>query len=181
MFDIGGVELLIIAVVAIIVVGPKDLPGLLRRVGKMVTKARGMAGEFKSHFDDIADQEEFKEIRQGLESVKDLSPTNQIKKAMSPFEEAGEGIKESFGMEEALPPIASEPKKTAARKTAKKTANKKPAPKSTKAKASPAKKPSPAKKTSSTKKASPAKKVTKKVARKTVAKKSAKAVEKAGA
>jgi len=62
MFDIGGLELLILGVVAIIVVGPKDLPGLLRRVGKMVAKARNMASEFKSHFDDIADQEEFKEI-----------------------------------------------------------------------------------------------------------------------
>jgi sec-independent protein translocase protein TatB len=170
MFDIGGVELLIIAVVAIIVVGPKDLPGLLRRVGKMVTKARGMAGEFKSHFDDIADQEEFKEIRQGLDSVKDLSPTNQIKKAMSPFEEAGEGIKETFGgMDEALPSIAPEPKKTAGKKTAKKSTGKKAAPKSKKAKASSAK----------TKKTP--KKAPKKAAVKTAAKKPSKVVEKAGA
>jgi len=176
MFDIGGVELLIIAVVAIIVVGPKDLPGLLRRVGKMVTKARGMAGEFKSHFDDIADQEDFKEIRQGIESVKGLSPTNQIKNAISPFEEAGEGIKESFGMDEALPPIVPDAKKTAAKKTAKKTTKKKASPKSTKAKASPAKA-----KTSQAKKASPAKKVPKKSSKKTAAKKSTNVVEKAGA
>ncbi len=96
MFDIGGVELLIIAVVAIIVVGPKDLPGMLRRIGKMVAKARGMASEFKSHFDDIADQEELKEFRKGIESVQDLSPANQIKQAMSPFEEAGSTIRDTI-------------------------------------------------------------------------------------
>jgi len=160
MFDIGGLELLILGVVAIIVVGPKDLPGLLRRVGKMVAKARNMAGEFKSHFDDIADQEEFKEIRKGLESVKDMSPTGQIKNALSPFEEAGSSIKDSFGgMDEALPPLDSPTKKK------KKTVKKKTAPKTKKAKASPTK----------------AKKAPKKPAKKAAAKKPAKAAAKANA
>jgi len=169
MFDIGGVELLIIAVVAIIVVGPKDLPGLLRRVGKVVTKARNMAGEFKSHFDEVADQEEFKEIREGLESVKGLSPTNQIKEAMSPFEDAGSSLKESFGgMDEALPPMKTGKKKASkAKKTSKKTTKTKAASKSSKTASSPSK--------------VKAKKAPKKVVRKTPAKKTAKTVEKAGA
>jgi len=155
-------------VVAIIVVGPKDLPALLRRVGKMVAKARNMASEFKTHFDEVADQEEFKEIRKGLESVKDMSPTGQIKNAMSPFEDAGNSIKESFGgMDEALPPIAESKKKT------KKAAKKKATPKTKKASASPAK----AKK--APKKAS--QKAPKKATRKTTAKKSLKVAEKAGA
>ena len=160
MFDIGGLELLILGVVAIIVVGPKDLPGLLRRIGKMVAKARNMAGEFKSHFDDIADQEEFKEIRKGIESVKDMSPTGQIKNALSPFEEAGSSIKESIGgMDEALPSLEPTRKKT------KKATKKKAAPKAKKVKASPAK----------------VKKVVKKPVKKVATKKPAKAAAKAGA
>ncbi len=160
MFDIGGLELLILGVVAIIVVGPKDLPGLLRRIGKMVAKARNMAGEFKGHFDDIADQEEFKEIRKGLESVKDMSPTGQIKNALSPFEEAGSSIKDSIGgMDEALPPLEPPKKKT------KKAPKKKAVAKANKAKASPAK----------------AKKTAKKPAKKSAAKKPAKATAKASA
>jgi len=156
MFDIGGVELLIIGVIAIIVVGPKDLPGLLRRIGRMVAKMRAMAGEFKSHFDDVADQEEFREIRKGLESVKDLSPANQIKEAMSPFEEAGSSIKETIdGAGDTAPAIKPAKKKAApAKKTAKKTAKK---PRQ--------KKPAPAKK----------------APRKTTARKSPKVAEKAGA
>ena len=163
MFDIGGVELLVIAVVAIIVVGPKDLPGLLRRVGKMVAKARNMAGEFKSHFDEVADQEEFKEIRESLESVKDLSPANQIKKAMSPFEDAGSSIKESFdNLDETSPSIAPlEEKAASAKKPARKTARKKPAAKTKKAKASPAKAKKPAGKTAKKAVKKPAAKSTK--------------------
>ncbi len=170
MFDIGGLELLILGVVAIIVVGPKDLPTLLRRIGKMVAKARNMASEFKTHFDDVADQEEFKEIREGLESVKGMSPAGQIKNAMSPFEDAGNSIKESLGgMDEALPPLDTPEKKTKKAKKAKKTTGKKAAPKAKKASASPA-----------TAKKAP-KKAPKKTARKTSAKKPSKVVEKAGA
>jgi len=156
MFDIGGIELLIIGVIAIIVVGPKDLPGLLRRMGRMVAKMRAMAGEFKSHFDDVADQEEFREIRKGLESVKDLSPANQIKEAMSPFEEAGSSIKETIDSAGDSAPASKPAKKKAV--SAKKTA-KKPARKAQRKKTTPAKK-------------SP---------RKTTARKSAKVAEKAGA
>ncbi len=167
MFDIGGLELLILGVVAIIVVGPKDLPGLLRRIGKMVAKARNMAGEFKSHFDDIADQEEFKEIRKGIESVKDMSPTGQIKNALSPFEEAGSSIKDSIGgMDEALPPLEPPKKKT------KKATKTKAAPKARKA-APKAKKAAPKAKASPAKTKKPVKKATTKKPAKTSAKASA--------
>ena len=148
MFDIGGYELLIIGVIAIIVVGPKDLPGLLRRVGKMVSKARGMAGEFKSHFDDVADQEEFREIQKNLESVKNLSPTNQIKEAISPFEQAGSSIKESFDSKDVISPTVAEA--PTEEKPAKKKTTSKPK-KSKTAKAKPKKVAK--KKTSATKKA----------------------------
>lgn len=168
MFDIGGVELLVVAVVAIIVVGPKDLPGMLRRAGRVVAKVRGMASEFKTHFDEVADQEEFKEIRKSLESVKDLSPTNQIKDVLEPFKEAGDSIKETMDNADKTPEqkapataetdtdpttetkTAAKPKKTP-RKAAKKATPKKSAAKKTTAKKTAAKKTTTNKKTATRK------------------------------
>ncbi len=56
MFDLGLTELLVIGVVALIVVGPKDLPVMFRNVGRFVGKAKGMAREFSSAMNDAADE-----------------------------------------------------------------------------------------------------------------------------
>lgn len=53
MFDIGWDELLVIALVALVVIGPKELPAVLRTVGQWVARARSLAGEFRSHVDDM--------------------------------------------------------------------------------------------------------------------------------
>ncbi|MEM0923020.1 MAG: Sec-independent protein translocase protein TatB [Pseudomonadota bacterium] len=66
MFDLGWTELLLIGAVALIVVGPKDLPRMMRTVGQYAGKARGMAREFQRSMDDAAreaDMEELKDIR----------------------------------------------------------------------------------------------------------------------
>src|SRR5229473_659961 len=54
MFDIGGGELIVIAVVALIAIGPKELPGVLRMVGQWMGKARKMASEFQGQFQEAA-------------------------------------------------------------------------------------------------------------------------------
>ena len=61
--EIGASEILVIAVVALIVVGPKDLPMLLRRIGRFMAKLRGMASEFRASFDDMARQSELDDLR----------------------------------------------------------------------------------------------------------------------
>ncbi|MFT6773875.1 MAG: sec-independent protein translocase protein TatB [Paracoccaceae bacterium] len=69
MFDIGWAELLAIGALALIVVGPKDLPGMLRTGGRMVAKARGMAREFQGAMEDAAreaDLKEFKDIKRDV-------------------------------------------------------------------------------------------------------------------
>ena len=62
MFDIGYSELLMIAVVALVVIGPKDLPKLMRTVGKWVGKARGMARHFRSGLDTMMREAELEEM-----------------------------------------------------------------------------------------------------------------------
>jgi len=66
----GVAEFLLLAIVALIVVGPKDLPVMMRKMGKAVGKAKGMAREFQSAFDDIARQAELEELRKEIEEIK---------------------------------------------------------------------------------------------------------------
>ena len=67
---IGGLEILVIGLVALLVVGPKDLPLLMRKVGKFMAKARAMANEFRSSFDEMARQSELDELRKEVEALR---------------------------------------------------------------------------------------------------------------
>lgn len=67
---IGGGEYLVIAIVALVVVGPERLPMLLRKLGKLVAKARNMANEFRSSFDEMARQSELDELRKEVEALR---------------------------------------------------------------------------------------------------------------
>jgi sec-independent protein translocase protein TatB len=70
MFDIAWSELLIIGVVALVVVGPKDLPKLMRTAGQWMGRARAMADQFKRSFDDMARQAELDELRKEVDRMK---------------------------------------------------------------------------------------------------------------
>jgi len=70
---IGGFEILVIGLVALLVVGPKDLPMLMRRVGQFVAKARGMANEFRASFDEMARQTELDDLRKEVEALRSSS------------------------------------------------------------------------------------------------------------
>jgi len=83
MFDIGWSELLIIAVVTIIVVGPKDLPRLLRSLGQIMRKVRATANEFRGHVDDVIRDAELDDLKSTMDDVKSMNPVNQVKKAIS--------------------------------------------------------------------------------------------------
>ena len=75
---IGFSELLLLGLAALIIVGPKDLPMMMRRVGQFVGKGRAMAREFQAAFEDIARQSELDELRKEIE---DLKKDNTMKKA----------------------------------------------------------------------------------------------------
>ncbi len=71
MFDIGWSELLVLGALALIVVGPKDLPGMLRSLGQIAGKARGMAREFQRTMEDAAREADVAELRDVQKSMKD--------------------------------------------------------------------------------------------------------------
>ena len=91
MFDMGWSELLVVGVVALIVVGPKDLPVLFRKVGQFLGKAKGMAREFSSAMNDAADDTGMREISSGLnKSLK--AATNPLGTAMDEVKSATKSL-----------------------------------------------------------------------------------------
>jgi sec-independent protein translocase protein TatB len=85
MFGIDSPELLVIAVVALVVIGPKELPGLLKTWGRWMAQMRGMASEFRGHVDEMVRQSELDQVKQqlldstsGLD-IKSLDPTKEIR------------------------------------------------------------------------------------------------------
>ena len=78
----GFFELMLIAVIALVVVGPKDLPKLMRSAGQMVAKARRMAGEFTAAFDQMARETEMEEMRQEIEALKKENVFAETKRAV---------------------------------------------------------------------------------------------------
>ena len=104
MFDLGWSELLVIGIVALIVVGPKDLPVLFRNVGRFMGKARGMAREFSRAMNDAADESGMRDVAKTFKSA-----TNPLGSAMDGVRDAarsmtdptppkkGEGLKEDPG------------------------------------------------------------------------------------
>jgi sec-independent protein translocase protein TatB len=84
MFGIDSPELLVIAVVALVVIGPKELPNLLRSWGKWMAKMRGMASEFRGHVDEMVRQSDLDDVKKQLDvgsglDLQSLDPTKQIK------------------------------------------------------------------------------------------------------
>jgi sec-independent protein translocase protein TatB len=71
--DLSPVHILIVIVVALIVVGPKDLPMLLRKIGQFMGRMRGMANEFRASFDEMARQSELDELRKEVEAMRAAS------------------------------------------------------------------------------------------------------------
>jgi sec-independent protein translocase protein TatB len=73
MFDIGWSEFAVIAVVALIAIGPKELPGVLRMVGQWVAKARKMAAEFQGQFQEAMREAEMADLKKSFDEVKEAA------------------------------------------------------------------------------------------------------------
>lgn len=122
MFGIDSPELLVIAIVALVVIGPKELPNMLRGWGKWMAQMRGMASEFRGHVDEMVRQSELDEVKKQLESapgldLQALDPTKQIKGAIQEgmaegekaFNEAKSTFDNPLAEPESAPQVAAEP------------------------------------------------------------------------
>jgi sec-independent protein translocase protein TatB len=101
MFDIGGTELLVIAIVAIIVVGPKELPRMLRTLGQFVGKAKTMAREFQTHFNEAVEEAGLDEVRKGISSVEKATTSPDFGDTFKPITDVGKDIKREIEKPEA--------------------------------------------------------------------------------
>jgi sec-independent protein translocase protein TatB len=110
MFDIGWSELLVIAVVAIVVVGPKDLPKLMRTFGFYAGKLRRAAADFQRQFNEAMAESEAEEVRKNIESIRSSMSTVDLKAPVDqPVMMPSEG-QAAVGPAIAPPPAAPKPK-----------------------------------------------------------------------
>ena len=84
MFDLGWSELAVVALVALIIVGPRELPEVLRTVGKWLRKARSMAREFQASVDDMVREAELDEARKTMEAARHLDVGKEIENSIDP-------------------------------------------------------------------------------------------------
>lgn len=89
MLDIGWPELLVVTVVLIVVVGPKDLPRMLRTFGRTTTKIRSMAGDFRKQFDDALKEAELDDVKDIVDTARSLNPKNAIRRELASLDKIG--------------------------------------------------------------------------------------------
>jgi len=110
MFPEGrAAEFLVAAIVALIVVGPKDLPVLLRRLGQFMAKVRSMAAEFRASFDEMARQSELDELRKEVEAMRKgqmLDMATHAPEVNQAFEDISQGLSD-VGVQLNSPVISS--------------------------------------------------------------------------
>ena len=93
MFDIGWNELLVIAMVAIVVIGPKDLPRVMRTVGQWVRKLKRMGGEFQSQFNEALREAELDDVRKSVVELGKINPLTNLRDEVT---RVGDDIKQGL-------------------------------------------------------------------------------------
>ena len=114
MFDIGWQELFLVAVITILVVGPKELPRVLKTVVAGVRKVRGLANDFQRGIDEMARETELDDIREDLEKAADIDLERELEETIGPTGDLTNAIYEleseleSTGVEDESPAIADQ-------------------------------------------------------------------------
>ena len=141
MLDLGWQEFVMVGLVLVLVVGPKDMPRVLRAVAKYVGKARGMAREFQTSMMEVANQDEFNDVKKALQDAKSGN-FDKIADEFSDVKDAIEDVKKDSDIQDSVSSVkdaaddfkspanapSNAPKKAAPKsaKTLKKTAASKP-------------------------------------------------------
>ena len=87
MFDIGWLEMFVVAVIAIVFVGPKELPGMLRTFGRAIKKVRSLAGEFQGQVNEALKEAELDGVKDTFNDMRSLDPTKAIKDKLNPLKD----------------------------------------------------------------------------------------------
>ena len=98
MFEIGWTEMLVIAIVMIVIVGPKDLPKMLRTFGRFTSKMTSMAGDFRKQFDEALKEAELDDVKTTLDSARKLNPAGEIRKALNPIQQAADDVRKGLDL-----------------------------------------------------------------------------------
>lgn len=94
MFDIGWSEMLVIALVALVVLGPKELPGALKTFAYWMKQARKLAREFQSGIDDIVREAELDEAKKAIQSATSMNIGREIEKTVDPTGEIKQALED---------------------------------------------------------------------------------------
>jgi sec-independent protein translocase protein TatB len=112
MFDLGWGKIIIIAVIALVVIGPKELPAVLRTVGQWMGKIRRMAAEFQGQFQEAMREAEMADLKKSIDAITDA--TRGIGSGLDPISSVSKDIESAFADKPeaatpATPPVAGEP------------------------------------------------------------------------
>lgn len=107
MLEVGWTEMLVIAIVMIVVVGPKDLPKMLRTFGRTTAKLRAMAGDFQKQFNDALQEAELDDVKKSVDTLRGLNPVAEIRKQLNPFEQAASDVRS--GLDNVMKPSQPKP------------------------------------------------------------------------
>ncbi|HYZ45371.1 MAG TPA: Sec-independent protein translocase protein TatB [Xanthobacteraceae bacterium] len=116
MFEIGWGELLIIGIVALIAIGPKELPGVLRTLGQWMSKLRRMASEFQSQFHEAMREAELADLKKQVDdmtsqaqSYANFDPVSEVRRELESTQQQIESAMiEKPGAETTSPPVAAQ-------------------------------------------------------------------------
>ena len=107
MFDISWTEFLLIGIVALIVIGPKELPGVLRTLGQYTRKVRGMAADFQNQFQEAMREAEMTDLKKEVDAMaSDIKNYDPLKDVRSDVEAMGKDIEASLKAEPTPAPKA---------------------------------------------------------------------------
>ena len=100
MFDISWTEFLLIGVVALVVIGPKELPGVLRTLGQWTRKVRGMASEFQNQFQEAMREAEMADLKKQVDDMaQDIKGYDPLKSVREDVEAIGKDVEASLARE----------------------------------------------------------------------------------
>lgn len=117
MLDIGWTEIAVIVVIAIVVIGPKDLPKAMRTVAQMIGKVKAMMREFQNNIDDMIKETELEEVKNQISAVRNMNLENKISETIDKEGDLTKSMdfsKEAADFDKSMKDASSDDKKPAA-------------------------------------------------------------------